>query len=133
MCVLIVLPVSFSSFFFLFCVLKLTHFTCVCCALSLSCVQTLCDPMDCSLPGSSVPGGSPGKNTRVGCHALFQGIFPTQGLNPGLPHSRQILYHLSTREVPVFTCKNSKGIRLRPCYYIISSWFLLIKEDGRES
>ena len=36
-----------------------------------------------------------GKNTEVGCHALFQGLFPTQGSNPGLPHCRQILYHLS--------------------------------------
>ena len=47
---------------------------------------TLCDPMDCSPPGSSVHGDSPGKNTGVGCHALLQGIFLTQGLNPGLPH-----------------------------------------------
>ena len=36
-----------------------------------------------------------GKNTGVGCHALLQGIFPTQGLNPVLPHCRQILYLLS--------------------------------------
>ena len=43
--------------------------------------SALCDPMDCSLPGSSVHGNSPGKNTGVGCHALLQGIFPTQGLN----------------------------------------------------
>ena len=35
------------------------------------------------------------QNTGVGCHALLQGIFPTQGSNPGLPHCRQILYHLS--------------------------------------
>ena len=47
---------------------------------------TLCDPMDCSPPGSSVPGDSPGKNTGVGCHLLLQGIFPTQGLNPHLLH-----------------------------------------------
>ena len=45
--------------------------------------------MDCSPPGSNVHGGSPGKNTGVGCHAFFQGS------NPGLPHCRQILYHLS--------------------------------------
>ena len=51
---------------------------------------TLCNPMDCSPLGSSVHGDSPGKNTGVGCHALLQGIFPTQGLNPGLPHYRQI-------------------------------------------
>ena len=36
-----------------------------------------------------------GKNTGVGCQSLLQEIFPTQGSNPDLPHSRQILYHLS--------------------------------------
>ena len=47
---------------------------------------TLCDLWtDCSLPGSSLHGDSPGKNTGVSRHALFQGIFPTQGLNPCLP------------------------------------------------
>ena len=39
------------------------------------------------------PLDSPGKNTGVGCHALLQGIFPTQGSNLGLPHCRWILYH----------------------------------------
>ena len=38
------------------------------------------------------PWDSPGKNTGVGCHFLLQRIFPTQGLNPGLLHCRQILY-----------------------------------------
>ena len=38
--------------------------------------------MDCSPPGFSIHGNSPGKNTGVGCHALLQGIFPTQGSNP---------------------------------------------------
>ena len=42
---------------------------------------TLCDLMDCSPPGSSDHGILPGKHTGVGCHALLQGIFPTQGLN----------------------------------------------------
>ena len=51
--------------------------------------------MDYSMPCSSVHGDSPGKNTEVGCCALLQGSFPTQGLNPGLPHCRQILYCLS--------------------------------------
>ena len=41
-------------------------------------------PLDCSPPGSSVHGDSPGKNTGVGCHFLLQGIFPTQGWNPRL-------------------------------------------------
>ena len=61
---------------------------------------TLCDPMDCTPLGSSVHGDSPGKNTGVGCHALLQGIFPTQELNPGLPHCRWILYHLSHQGSP---------------------------------
>ena len=51
-------------------------------AKSLQSLPTLCDPIDCSLPGCSVHGDSPGKNTRVDCHALLQGIFPTQRLNP---------------------------------------------------
>ena len=42
---------------------------------------TFCDPMDCSLPGSYVHRISPGKNPGVGCHALLQGIFLTQGSN----------------------------------------------------
>ena len=41
------------------------------------------------------PWGFPGKSTGVGCHFLLQGIFPTQGLYPGLLHCRQMLYHLS--------------------------------------
>ena len=71
----------------------------VLCLVTQSCL-TLCDPMDCSLLSSSVSGDSPGKNTGVGCHALFQGIFPTQGSNPGLPHCRWILYHLSHKASP---------------------------------
>ena len=47
------------------------------------------------------PWDSPGKNTGEGCHALFQGIFLTQGSNPGLPHCRQILYHLNHQEAPM--------------------------------
>ena len=56
--------------------------------------------MDCSPPGSSLHGDSPGKNTGVGCHALLQGIFPTQGSNPGLLHWRRILYWLSQQGSP---------------------------------
>ena len=52
---------------------------------------TLCDPTDCSPPGSSVHGDSPGRNTGVGCHALLQGIFPTQASNPHHLHCKGIL------------------------------------------
>ena len=137
---------------------------------------TLWEPMDYSLPGSSMRGDSPAKNTGVGCHfllqgdprpriqlvsyascwqagclplvpprkphfivkvtlqparllcpwnspgqntvvdscSLLQGIFPTQGLKPGLPHCRQILYHLSYQGSPFiplseFKCYSKSG------------------------
>ena len=47
------------------------------------------------------PWNSPGKNTGVGCHYLLEGIFLTQGSNPGLLHCRQILYHLSYLGGPI--------------------------------
>ena len=61
---------------------------------------TLCNPIDCGRPGSSVRGDFQGKNTRVCCHALLQGIFPTQGSNPGLSNCKKILYHLSHQGSP---------------------------------
>ena len=66
----------------------------VLCLVAQSC-PTLCDPMACRSPGCSVHGDSPGKNIGVGCHALLQVMFPTQGSNPGLLPCRWILYHLS--------------------------------------
>ena len=68
---------------------------CVYAQLLQSCL-TLYNAMDCSSPGSFLHlWDSPGKNTGVGCHALLQEIFLTQGLNPCLLHCRQILYPLS--------------------------------------
>ena len=51
---------------------------------------TLCDPIDGSPPGSPVRGILQARILEVGCHALLQGIFPTQGSNSGLLHCRQI-------------------------------------------
>ena len=60
--------------------------------------QTLCDAMD---PTRLLhPWDFPGKNTGMGCHFLLQEIFPTEGLNPGLLHRRQTLYHLSHQGSP---------------------------------
>ena len=67
------------------------------CLVAQSCL-TLLYLMDCIPPGSSVHGDSPGKKTGVGCHVLLQGIVPTPGSNPALPHCRWILYHLSHQE-----------------------------------
>ena len=53
---------------------------------------TLCNPM-----GLYFPWNSPCQSTGVGSHFLLQGIFPTLGTNPGLPHCRKILYQLSLR------------------------------------
>ena len=69
------------------------------CLVTQSC-PTLCHPTDWSRPGSSFHGDSPDKNTRMGCHALLQGIFPTQGSNPVLPHCWHFLYHLNYRGSP---------------------------------
>ena len=69
------------------------------CLVTQSCL-TLRSPMDCSPPGFSVHGDSPGQNTGVGSHALLQGIFLTQGSNPGLLHCRQILYQPSCEGSP---------------------------------
>ena len=85
---------------------------------------TLSDPMDCSLPGSSIHGQEywsgchclciqffafpwtvayqtpQSLNTGLGNHFFLQGIFPSQGSNPGLLYCRQILYHLSHQGSP---------------------------------
>ena len=69
-----------------------------CCAYSLSHVWLFAAPWTARL---FCPWGIlAGKNTRVGCHALFQGILPIWGSNSGLPHFRQILYHLSHQGSP---------------------------------
>ena len=110
--------------------------SCCCCLVTQLC-SALCDPMDCSSPGSSVRGilqarilewvaisssressrprdwtwVSPGKNTGVGCHLFLQGIFLTQGLNPGLLHCRQTLYPCATREAPLVILSSYFKIR----------------------
>ena len=73
-----------------------------CCALSLfSRVQLFATPWTVATR-LLCPWDSPGKNTRVGCHAFLQGIFPAQGSNPGLLHCRHILYHLGHKGSPFF-------------------------------
>ena len=61
---------------------------------------TLCDPMDCTPPRLLCPSNSSGQNTGVSSCSLPQGIFPTQGSNPGLPHCRRILYQQSYQGSP---------------------------------
>ena len=84
------------------------YYYCVCvCSVSQLC-QTLCDPTNCSPPGSSSVGFSR-KNTGVGCHCLLQGIFLTRGLNPCLLH----LLHWQSYSLPLSHLGNPF------CYYYI--------------
>ena len=64
--------------------------------------------MDCSPLGSAIYGIFPSKNTGVGCHALLQGIFLTQRLNPHLLNCRQIPYLWATRETHIIHQRNIK-------------------------
>ena len=96
--------------------------SCCCCIVAQSCL-TLSNPMDCSPPGSSVHGDSPGKNTGVGCYALLQRIFPTQGSNPGFLHCRQILDWLSHQGNP----KYSINIGLKFIWCLKRIWFPINK------
>ena len=89
------------------------------CPLAMSFFQKLCstsfppvslkksESQICSVTSDSLwphglynPWNSPGQSTGVGSLSLLQGIFPTQGSNPGLPHCRQILYQLSHKGSP---------------------------------
>ena len=151
-------------------------------AKSLQSCPTLCDPIDSSPPGSTIPGilqartlewvaisfsnarkwkvkwsrsvmsnpqwpcglqpsrllcprDFPGKNTGVGCHFLLQEIFPTQGLNPGLPHCRQTLHHLSHQGCPladkwirkwyIYTMKYYSDIKRNTFESVLMRWMKL--------
>ena len=73
---------------------------CCCCSVAQPC-PTFYDPMDCMQPTMLLCSWhSPRENTGVGRHSLPQGIFPTQGSNPGLLQCRRILHHLSHQESP---------------------------------
>ena len=61
------------------------------------------------------PWSSPGQNTGVGSHSLFQGTFPIQGLNTGLQHCKQILYQLSHKESLVIIFKGKESGKAYMC------------------
>ena len=103
---------------------------CVFMWLVIQSCPTLCDPMDCSPPGSSCSRDSSGKNTGVGCHFLLQGIFPTQGSNPGLPHWRQILYWLSHQGSLNFCINVKKKKNWSKEYVLCNSTYIKFKNRG---
>ena len=89
---------------------------------------TLCHPH-----GLYTPWNSPGQNTGACSQSLLQGIFPTQGSNPGLPHCRMLLYHLSHQGSPrilewvaypfssgIFWLRNQTGVSCTAGWFFIS-------------
>ena len=74
----------------------------VCAVLSRSVMSDSLQPHGLWPTRLLCPWDSPGKNNEVGNHSLLQGVFPTQGLNPGLLHCRQILCQLSHQGSPPY-------------------------------
>ena len=70
---------------------------------SLSCVRLFATPWTVKPTRLLCPWDFPGNSTGVDCHFLLQWIFLTQGWNPGLPHCKQTLYHLSHQGSPKMT------------------------------
>ena len=97
--------------------------------LILQSCLTLWDPVDCSL--LFCLQNSPGKHTGVGCHALLQRLFPTQGSNLGLLHCRQILTVWATMEAPTVsrgTYKYKRGKKTRMNLVMLDE--KLLKKQG---
>ena len=76
------------------------------------------------------PWNSPGQTTGVGSLSLLQGIFPTQGLNPGLPHCRQILYPLSHKGSPGLDLGNITINKASGDDGISAELFQILKDDA---
>ena len=97
---------------------------------SLSCV----DPLQPHRLYS--PWNSPGQNTAVGSYSFLQGIFPTQGSNPGLPHCRWILYQLSYQGKPLFSGNHQilflQISKFTLCWFCVNVTFLF-QWESRQS
>ena len=81
------------------------------CLVAQSC-PTLCNPVDCSPPGSSIHEDSPGQNTELGSLSLLQGIFPTPGIEPLSPALQADSYHLSHQGSQYKVKKQKKHVRI---------------------
>ena len=96
----------------------------LCCAKLLQSCVTVDSPMDCSLTRLLCPWNSPGKNTGVGCSALLQGTFPTQGSNPHVYvfcFGRRVLYH----QHHLGFCVISSNLCILLCLHIFVSFSIL--------
>ena len=76
------------------------------------------------------PWNSPGENTGVGSLSLLQGIFPTQGSNPGLPHFRWIFHQLSYKGNPNLL-KFSEWKSFSGVWLLATTWSIQCMEFSR--
>ena len=81
---------------------------------SLQSCPILCNPVDCTLSGSSVQGILQGKKTGMGCHALLQESFPGQGSNP---HLLYLLHWQAGSLIQLIFNKGAKVIQRRKNYF----------------
>ena len=88
---------------------------CCCCCLIASVVTNSVRPYGLQPSRLLCPWDSLGKSTRVSCHDLLQGIFPTQGSNPGLLHCRQSLYRGISREAQQNAAAAAAAKSLQSC------------------
>ena len=99
--------------------------TCVCeCSVTVVC-PIIRDPVDCSPTRLLCPWDSPDKNTGVGCYALLQGIFPTQGSNSCLPMSPA----LQADSLPT----EPSGKPLMACSHNLKNVVLIFRKPGNSS
>ena len=90
--------------------------------------MSLCNPMDCSSPGSSIRGVFQARILEWVCHFLLQGIFATQGLNLCVLHCRRILYWLSYQGSP----DQSPVMLIFRCFQTLKIWTKLLPKKSRE-
>ena len=100
------------------------QFTLLCAVFSCSVVSSSLPPHGLQPARFLCPWDSLGKNIGVGCHALLQGIFPTQGLNPSLSHCKRILYHLS-HLLKLYPNLKKKKKKKRSWYNSAGNWIQL--------
>ena len=83
----------------------------------LSLCLTLCDPMDCSLPSSSIRGFFQARMLEWVAISFSRGFFLTEGSNPGLVHGGQVLYHLTERWERAYSLNASGDEVVLPVYF----------------
>ena len=91
------------------------------CVLSRPAASNSLWPVDCCPPGSSIRGIPQVRILQWGCHFLLQGIFPTQGSNPGLLHCRWVLYHLNQQGSHTHT-RTHTHTHTHPWITVLHSW-----------